>query len=89
MCVSKTIWQLPCKLNLSSKIPLRSILNQGFNLLKNLPPFILTPVPSRFDVKRDLESGRHFNSLRTENSVDSAGVTSLSFMLLHDTTLSL
>lgn len=61
----------------------------GFSRLKNLPPFIPTPVPSRLDVKRDFESGLHFSSLRTENKDARAGVTSASFTLLHETTLSL
>lgn len=58
-------------------------------LLKNLPPFFPTPVPARLEERRDLESGRHFNSFRTENKAATAGVTSPSFILLHDTTLSL
>lgn len=43
------------------------------------------PVPAR----ADLLSGRHFNSLRTENRLDRAGDTSPSFILLHEMTVSL
>lgn len=55
------------------------------NLLKNLAPFFAMPVPAR----TDLLSGRHFNSLRTENRLDRAGDTSPSFILLHEMTASL
>lgn len=58
-------------------------------LLKNLPPFFPIPNPERLDVRKDLESGCHFNSLRVEKRVANAGVISLSLILLHETTLSL
>lgn len=58
-------------------------------LWKHLPPFCPTPVPTRPDDRRDLESGRHFNSFKTENNAASSEVISVSFILLHETTLSL
>lgn len=57
--------------------------------LKNLLPLFPIPAPSRLDERCDLVSGLHVSSLRSENKDESAGEISLSFMLLHDTTLML
>ena len=62
---------------------------QTFNPLKNLLPLFPIPVPARTADRRDLESGRHFNSFRTENRVARSGVISLSFTLLQEITVSL
>jgi hypothetical protein len=58
-------------------------------LLKNLLPFFPMPVPTRLDGRRDFVFGLHFNSLKTENKVESEGDISLSFIFLQDTTLRL
>lgn len=39
--------------------------------------------------KKDVLPGHHLKSLRSENKADNIGVTSLSFMFLHDITLRL
>lgn len=57
--------------------------------LKNLLPRFPIPVPWRLDERWDLVSGLHCNSLSKENKDESAAEISLSFMLLHDTTLML
>lgn len=56
--------------------------------LKDLPPLCPTPVPARPDKSIDLESGRHFSSIKEENSVASSNVISPSLILLHEITLS-
>lgn len=61
----------------------------SYIFLKNLAPLFPMPVPARLADNRDLVSGLHFNSLRTENKAERAGVTSLIFILLHDSTLTL
>lgn len=69
--------------------PLDFKLDHYHFLLKDRPPFLLTSVPARLADSNDLESGPHFNSLRSENKVASSTVISLSFILLHETTRSL
>lgn len=80
--------QRPLSRGLISKSSKQGVV-QPRNLLKNLPPFFPIPVPRRFMARTDLESGRHLNSLRTENKPARAGLTWSSLMLLQDTTVRL
>lgn len=68
-------------------VKLQMLIIRAYDFLKNLPPFFPKPVSSRLDTRRDLVSGLHLNSLRTENKVESAAETSQSFMCLQDSTL--
>lgn len=76
-----------CEIELQIQIPIISFMSHI--LLKNLPPFFPMPISTRLDRRRDFVSGLHFNSLKTENKVESEGETSLSFIFLQETTLRL